>query len=94
MGPRTFGKREELVFLGKEISEHRNYSDRVAEDIDEEVHSLLDRAYQTAKSLLATHRPKLTHIAQYLIEHESVEDEVLVELFDSAPGLPEAVPAS
>ena len=94
LGPRTFGKREELVFLGKEISEHRNYSDRVAEDIDEEVHSLLDRAYQTAKSLLATHRPKLTHIAQYLIEHESVEDEVLLELFDSAPGLPEAVPAS
>ena len=93
LGPRTFGKREELVFLGKEISEHRNYSDRTAEDIDEEVHGLIDWAYQTAKSLLATHRLKLTHIAQYLLEHESVEDEVLLELFDSTPGMPEAVPA-
>ena len=94
LGPRTFGKREELVFLGKEISEHRDYSDRVAQAIDDEVHSLIDKAYQTAKNLLTTNRAKLTQVAKYLIENESAEDDTLQGLFDSpAPGLPDAAPA-
>ena len=94
LGLRTFGKREELVFLGKEISEHRDYSDRVAQAIDDEVHSLIDKAYQTAKNLLTTNRAKLTQVAKYLIENESAEDDTLQGLFDSpAPGLPDAAPA-
>ena len=94
LGPRTFGKREELVFLGKEITEQRDYSDRVAQTIDEEVHSLIDRAYQTAKNLLTTNKAKLTQVAKHLIENESVEDEALQGLFDSpTPGLPDAAPA-
>jgi cell division protease FtsH len=94
LGPRTFGKREELVFLGKEIIEQRDYSDSVAQTIDEEVHSLIDRAYQTAKNLLTTNKAKLTQVAKYLIENESVEDEALQGLFDSpTPGLPDAAPA-
>ena len=59
LGPRTFGKREELVFLGKEITDQRDYSDRVAQTIDEEVNGLIDRAYQTAKNLLTTNKAKL-----------------------------------
>ena len=94
LGPRTFGKREELVFLGKEISEHRDYSDRVAQAIDDEVHGLIDKAYQTAEKLLTTNKAKLTQLAKYLIENESVEDEALQGLFDSpTPGLPDAAPA-
>ena len=96
LGPRTFGKREELVFLGKEISEQRDYSDSVAEAIDEEVHSLIDNAYQKAKQLLSTHRAKLTQLAKYLISNETVEGDALEELFKSpasASELPDAAPA-
>ena len=49
LGPRTFGRKEELVFLGREISEQRNYSEKVAEEIDEEVRRIIDHAYQVAK---------------------------------------------
>ncbi len=94
LGPRTFGKREELVFLGREISEQRNYSDQVAETIDEEVHSLIDNAYQTAKRLLGAHKAKLTQMAKYLIDHETVAEEALDELLNSQPpSLSDATPA-
>ena len=83
LGPRTFGKREELVFLGREISEQRDYSDRIAEDIDTEVHQLVDTAYTLARNTLLEHNDKLHQIARYLIEHETVEGDELVELFDS-----------
>ena len=83
LGPRTFGKREELVFLGREISEQRDYSDRIAEDIDTEVHQLVDTAYSLARTTLLEHNDKLHQIARYLIEHETVEGDELVELFDS-----------
>ena len=94
LGPRTFGKREELVFLGREISEHRDYSDSVAQTIDDEVRGLIDTAYSTAKTLLTTHRSKLTRLSEYLIENETAEEDTLRDLFDPpAPGLPDALPA-
>ncbi len=83
LGPRTFGKREELVFLGKEISEQRDYSDRVAETIDNEVHHLIENAYQTAVRLINSNRAKLDQLAEYLIEHESIEGDQLQALFES-----------
>ena len=73
LGPRTFGKREELVFLGREISEQRDYSDGVAQTIDEEVKSLIDTAYKAARTVLTEHRDKLTKLSQHLIEHETIE---------------------
>jgi cell division protease FtsH len=88
LGPRTFGKREELVFLGKEISEHRNYSDKVAEQIDEEVHSIIEHAYVTAKGILTKHKEKLIQIAERLMAEETIEGSALDSLFD-AP-LPQA----
>ena len=94
LGPRTFGKREDLVFLGREISEQRNYSDSVAQTIDEEVHGLIEEGYQTAKRLLGTHKAKLTQLAKYLLSHETVGGEDLQELFRSpVPNLPDAAPA-
>ena len=83
LGPRTFGKREELVFLGKEISEQRDYSDRVAETIDNEVHHLIENAYQTAVRLINSNRAKLDQLAEYLMEHESIEGDKLQALFES-----------
>ena len=94
LGPRTFGKREELVFLGREISEHRDYSDRVAQTIDEEVRALIDKAHSTARSLLTDHRAKLNRLSEYLIENETAEEDTLRGLFDSpSSGLPEPLPA-
>ena len=98
LGPRTFGKREEMVFLGREISEQRDYSDKIAEEIDQEVHNLIQTAYNKAREILTTHRAKLTQIAGYLIANETVEGSLMEELFDSpSPSieeLAEPAPAS
>ena len=92
LGPRTFGRREELVFLGREIHEERDYSDKVAEEIDQEVLALIRHAYTRAEEILATNTEKLAEVAKYLIEHESVEGDELVRLFDGGPPLSGAVP--
>jgi cell division protease FtsH len=81
LGPRTFGRREELVFLGREIAEQRNYSEKVAEEIDEEVRRIVDRAYQSARKVLVEKRAKLDQIARHLIEVETVDGEALAALF-------------
>ncbi len=90
LGPRTFGKREELVFLGREITEHRDYSDSVAETIDEEVFSLIDNAYRTAKGLVTSHKDRLAQLAKHLIEHETAEGDILEKLLGSPlPAVPQ-----
>ena len=92
LGPRTFGKREELIFLGREISEQRDYSDSVAEQIDDEVHSLIHGAYQTAMRILKDHRPRLDHISNYLMENETIEEDQFPDIFDNPPA-PTPIPA-
>ena len=87
LGPRTFGKREELVFLGREISEQRDYSDKVAETIDDEVHSLIDTAYDRAKALLVEHQEKLAALAKYLMEHETADAPDLEKILGKPPVL-------
>ena len=82
LGPRTFGKREELVFLGREISEQQDYSDHFAEEIDEEVRRIIETAHETATRELTKRRDMLDRIAQYLLKHENVEDKALAALFD------------
>ena len=85
LGPRTFGKREELVFLGREISEQRDYSDSVAEQIDDEVHSLIEGAYQTAMRILKENRPRLDNVSNYLMENETIEEDQFPDIFDNPP---------
>ena len=92
LGPRTFGKKESLIFLGREISEQRDYSERVAEQIDEEVRELIDRARDRSRSLLAENRHKLDLLAQRLLEDETLEGEALRAIFAKADGQP--VPAA
>ena len=73
LGPVTFGEKDELVFLGREIGEQRNYSDEIARQIDREIRSLVDEAYRTAKHILTTHRDKLVALAERLVAEETVD---------------------
>ncbi len=73
LGPMTFGQKEELVFLGKEIGEQRDYSEAVAEQIDEEVRRIVHTAYARAKQVLAEHRDQLEAVAQRLLEVETLD---------------------
>ncbi len=85
LGPRTFGKREDMVFLGREISEQRDYSDKVAEQIDAEVHDIIDTAYNVADEVIRAHLPKLRQLAEYLIEYETIEVDELDVLWETPP---------
>jgi cell division protease FtsH len=81
LGPLAFGKKDEMIFLGREISEQRNYSDEVAAKIDAEVRDIIDRAYQRAKDALTSHREVLDRLAALLIEKETIEGEEFEMLF-------------
>jgi cell division protease FtsH len=81
MGLMTYGQKEELVFLGREISEQRDYSDAIAEKIDAEVRKMVDEAYKTAKSLLKKYRKELEVVAEALIEKENISREEFEALF-------------
>jgi len=83
LGPMTFGQKDELVFLGREISEQRDYSDDVAEEIDQEVHSFVTEAHQRAKEILTSHRDKLDLLAKTLIEQETLNREEFAALLAS-----------
>ena len=75
LGPQTFGKKEEMVFLGREISEQKDYSEKVAAVIDQEVSKFLKEAYATAQGILKKRRIDLDKIAETLIEKETIEQE-------------------
>jgi cell division protease FtsH len=77
LGPRSFGKKEELVFLGREISEQRDYSEKVAQEIDEEVYSIIEKAHDEAKRLLTKNKKRLIHVAKRLLVEETLEGEEL-----------------
>jgi len=81
LGPRTFGDKQEMVFLGREISEQRDYGDKVADTIDEEVNKIIRNAYRKAKRILTENKLKLKHIAEELIAKETLEGDELEELF-------------
>jgi cell division protease FtsH len=80
LGPIVFGEREELVFLGREISEKRTFSEEVASKIDQEIEALLQDAHKNAQRLLKTHKAKLDKIAKRLIEKETIEKKEFEEL--------------
>lgn len=74
LGPRTFGKREEMIFLGKEIHEQRNYGERIATQIDEEVNVLIRCAHDTARKILTENKERLKLIAERLITTETIDE--------------------
>jgi len=73
LGPLTFGHKEELVFLGRELGEHKNYSEKVASEIDEEVFNIVNESHQRAKEVIDEHKTKLDEIAKRLIKEETIE---------------------
>ena len=75
LGPIQYGQREEMMFLGRSISEHRNYSDRIAQDIDEEVKGIVDQAHAACRTILTEHWDELELLAVALLEHETLDAE-------------------
>jgi cell division protease FtsH len=81
MGPMMYGQKEELIFLGREISEQRDYSESVAEQIDTEVRKIVEDSYKLAKKLLTKYRFQLDAVAQKLLEVETLTREEFESIF-------------
>jgi cell division protease FtsH len=92
MGLRTFGRREELVFLGRMVDEQKDYGDKVADEIDAEIMILVERAYAEARDILTKNKAKLIQIAERLIAEETLEGEKLEALFKEL--VPSSTPAA
>jgi cell division protease FtsH len=90
LGPVALGHKEELVFLGREIGEQKNYSEKVAEAIDEEIRRLIDQAYLEAIRILTEKREVLDRLAAVLVQEETIEGERLERVFVGSddPGSP------
>ena len=90
LGARTFGKKESMVFLGRDISEQRDYSETVAEQIDEELRELIDRARDRARMIIRRNREQLNLLATRLMEVETLEGDDLRAILAWQPG--DAIP--
>jgi cell division protease FtsH len=88
LGPLTFGKKEEQIFLGREIAQHRDFSEETARQIDQEVRRLIDEAYQSAYNLVKENSPAMHRIANALLERETIDAEE-VRLLIEGKELPE-----
>ncbi len=93
MGPMVYGQKEELIFLGREISEQRDYSEAVAEQIDNEVRKLVTDAYARARQILSQYREKLDAVAQKLLEVETLTKDEFEQIFPPPVAKVHAVPA-
>jgi cell division protease FtsH len=89
LGPITFGRREEHIFLGREISQPKDFSEETARLIDHAMKNLVEGAYQQAKDLLATHRAELQALAQALLERETLDTQEIDEVINSFKKKPE-----
>ncbi len=90
LGARTFGKKESMVFLGRDISEQRDYSETVAEQIDEELREIIDRARDRARTIIRRNREQLDLLATRLMEVETLEGDDLRAILAWQPG--DAIP--
>ena len=89
LGPVTFGKREEHIFLGREISQPKDFSEETARLIDHAMKNLVEGAYQRAKDLLATHRAVLQALAQGLLDRETLDSQEIDQIIESFKKPPE-----
>jgi len=89
LGPRSFGEKQEMIFLGREISEQKDYGEKVANLIDEEVNSLIQNAYDVAYKILTEYKDRLVHIADTLVVQETIEGEALENLLSDHVKAPE-----
>jgi cell division protease FtsH len=80
LGPVTFGERDDLVFLGKDLAMHKNFSEKTAEMIDAEVKKIINRNFNRTKELLEKHRDKLINVAKALLEKEVLTSDELEDI--------------
>ena len=85
LGPMVWGQKEELVFLGREIGEQRDYSEKVAQEIDEEVRRIINTAYERAKEVLLANKERLIAIAEALMEKETLDEKEFEAFFQTEP---------
>ena len=95
LGPLTFGKREEQIFLGREIAQHRDYSELTAQKIDEEVRNIVTGAYEKATKLIKENLDTLHRMANALLEKETLDgadiDKIMGEAKESPKEEAEAI---
>jgi len=84
LGPLTFGKKDEQIFLGREIAKHKDYSEKTAEEIDDEVRRLVTEAYEGSKKLLQENYDLLDALAKRLLEKETIEGHEIDRLIEEA----------
>lgn len=84
LGPLTFGKKDEQIFLGREIAKHKDYSEKTAEEIDDEVKRIVMRAYERAKTILKENYDLLEKLANMLLEKETIEGHDIDKLIEDA----------
>ena len=92
LGPLSFGKKEEQIFLGREIAQHRDYSEETAIKIDEQVRRLVITGYDTAKQIMDEHADALVRIAEALLERETL-DAADVRALIAGEKLPQLAPS-
>ncbi|MEA1963402.1 MAG: ATP-dependent zinc metalloprotease FtsH [Patescibacteria group bacterium] len=80
LGPRTFGNKEEMIFLGREITEQRDYSEKIAEKIDEEIFTFISRAAKMAEDIIKNKKNKIEKVVKELLKNETIEKEKFEEL--------------
>jgi cell division protease FtsH len=81
LGPRTFGRKDRQIFLGRDIAEMKDYSEETADEIDSEINEIIETSHKKAKELLSANRVKLEQIAAVLMEKETLEGEALEAAF-------------
>lgn len=85
LGPIVYGHDNSEVFLGRDFSQGRNYSENVAAEIDGEIRELIDTSYENAKQILLSHRDQLDKVAHYLMEHEKIDGDDFIKLMNGEP---------
>lgn len=92
LGMRTYGEQADMIFLGKDIHENRDYSESTAQKIDEAVRKLVDEAFHTATAIVKKHRKDMDKIVQVLLEKETIEKEAFIELIGESQKAPKFIP--
>ena len=87
LGPLSFGKKEEAIFLGREFAQHQDYSESTAREIDQEVRRIIDRAYRTSHDVLSTHKSSLDRVARRLLEKETLDGVEVNEILREETGV-------
>src|ERR1700760_2773216 len=92
LGPLSFGKKDEQIFLGREIAQHRDYSEETAIRIDQQVRKLVEDGYNAAKEIISTHREAMVKIAEALLESQVLEGSEVLDLINGKTLKAQATP--